>query len=171
MARSRMRGESCRLQPPVLEDLHAVQIALIQVLDTPADDRIDPKRAGLMLYAHRQAATNLNSTPGWKGKREQVEYNQPMRALETRDVATQFDLPRGVDLDLPPEAALQAAGQQADSPQKPKEHVRLARMPERAASQVDNYYHIPKKLGREMGYLEKTYRMARILFDMQQEHQ
>jgi hypothetical protein len=168
MARTRMRGESCRLQLPVLEDMHAVQIALTQVLDALADDRIDPKRAGLMLYALQQSATNLNSTPGWKGTREQVEYNQPMRALETSDVATQFDLPKGVDLDLPAEAALQAAEQQGDSPQKPKEHVRLARMPQRTASQADAFYHIPKKLGLEKGYDEETYHMARMLFDMQQ---
>lgn len=85
MARTRMRGESCRLQLPVLEDMHAVQIALTQVLDALADDRIDPKRAGLMLYALQQSATNLNSTPGWKGEREQVEFGQPLRALETSD--------------------------------------------------------------------------------------
>jgi hypothetical protein len=168
MARTRMRGESCRLQLPVLEDMHAVQIALTQVLDALADDRIDPKRAGLMLYALQQSATNLNSTPGWKGNREQVEYTQPMRALEVPDVATQYDLPKGVDLDLPPEAALQAAEQPADPSQTPKQHVRLARMPQRAASRVDNYYHIPKKLGREKGYDEETYETARMLFDIQE---
>jgi hypothetical protein len=168
MARTRMRGESCRLQLPVLEDMHAVQIALTQVLDALADDRIDPKRAGLMLYALQQAATNLNSTPGWKGERQQVEYAQPMRALEVPDVATQFDLPKGVDLELAPEAALQAAEQPSDPPQTPKQHARLARMPQRTASQADSYYHIPKKLGVQKGYDEETYETARLLFDLQQ---
>jgi hypothetical protein len=171
MAQARRRGESCRIQLPLVEDMHAVQISLMQVLDALADDRIDPKRAGLMLYALQQASTNLNSTPGWKGKRQQVDFSQPMRALEVPDVATQYDLPAGVDLTLPPEAALQAAEQQSDSPQKPKEHVRLARPPERAAHQVDNYYHIPKKLGPEKGREEWEYESARMLFDMQHEEE
>src|SRR5271167_1358114 len=61
-ARARLRGQSCRLQLPVLDDLHAVQASLMQVLDALADDRVDNKRAGLMLYALQQASTNLNST-------------------------------------------------------------------------------------------------------------
>jgi hypothetical protein len=166
MARTHMRGESCRLQLPVLEDMHAVQIALTQVLDGLADDRIDPKRAGLMLYALQQAATNLNSTPGWKGTREQVEYTQPMRALEVPDVATQYDLPKGVDLELPPEAALQAAEQLLDSRQKPKEHVRLARMPELEAAEIDNYYHIPKDPDAELSFDEMSYALNRMKKDL-----
>ena len=50
-ARARRRGEACRIQLPVVEDMHAVQVSLPQVLDALADDRIDHKRAGLMLYA------------------------------------------------------------------------------------------------------------------------
>jgi hypothetical protein len=38
----------------------------------------------------------------------------------------------------------------------------------REASQADNFYHIPKKLGLEKGYDEETDQMARMLFDMQQ---
>ena len=94
-ARALARGETCRLQLPVPEDMHAVQVALSQVLDALADDRIDPKRAGLMLYALQQASTNLNATPGWKGRREQVRYDEPQRALEAPDVAEQYDLPPG----------------------------------------------------------------------------
>ncbi len=166
-ARALARGETCRLQLPVPEDMHAVQVALSQVLDALADDRIDPKRAGLMLYALQQASTNLNATPGWKGRREQVRYDEPQRALEAPDVAELCDLPPGVALNLPPEAALQAAEQAAQPPQYAKEHVRLARMPERAVSRVDQYYHIPKKLGPEKGPDEWDYSAARMLLDMQ----
>jgi hypothetical protein len=35
MARARRRGEACRLQLPVLDDMHAVQASLMQVLDAP----------------------------------------------------------------------------------------------------------------------------------------
>src|SRR5215469_1903671 len=71
-ARARRRGEACRIQLPVVEDMHAVQVSLPQVLDALADDRIDHKRAGLMLYALQQAATALNCTPEWKGSRPEV---------------------------------------------------------------------------------------------------
>ena len=94
-----------------------------------------------------------------------------MRALEAPDVAAQYDLPAGVDLTLPPEAALQAAEQPSDPTQEPKEHVRLDRVPPRAVTEIDNYYHIPKKLGPEKGPDEGTYSMARMLFDMQQERE
>jgi hypothetical protein len=148
----------------VLEDMHAVQVALMQVLGALADDRIDYKRARLMLYALQQAATNLNSTPGWKGKREQVEPCQSLRALEAPDVAEQYDLPEGADLTLPPEAALQAAEQPSNLPETPKEHRHLARVPERAASQADQYFHIPKDPRRGMTHDEMAYTLSRMNF-------
>ena len=44
---------------PVLEDANAVQIALMQVIRAIADDKIDSKRAGLLLYALQTASFNL----------------------------------------------------------------------------------------------------------------
>jgi hypothetical protein len=119
-----------------------------------------------MLYALQQASTNLNCTPGWKGKREQVDYAQPLRAVEAPDVAAQYDLPAGVDLTLPPEAALQAAEQQSDPPQKVKKPRRLARIPERSESaedQEDKYFHIPKDPGEEISYEELSFTLSRGL--------
>ena len=86
-AQARRRGETCRIHLPVLEDMHAVQASLMQVLDALADDRIDHKRAGLMLYGLQLASTSLIGTPGWKGKREQVACAEPLRAIEAPDVA------------------------------------------------------------------------------------
>lgn len=34
-ARARLRGQSCRLQLPILDDMHAVRASLMQVLDAP----------------------------------------------------------------------------------------------------------------------------------------
>src|ERR1019366_9777489 len=99
MARALARGEACRIQLPVIEDMHAVQAALQQGLAALADDRIDPKRAGLMLYALQQAAANLNGTRKWKGSRPTVAADQPRRALEFPNFEQQYDLPLGVDLD------------------------------------------------------------------------
>src|SRR6516225_7796012 len=79
MAQARRRGEACRIQLPVVEDMHAVQVSLQQVLEALADDRIDHKRAGLMLYGLQQAAAMLNGQ--WKGSRPQVELDHPLRAL------------------------------------------------------------------------------------------
>jgi len=165
-AQARRRGETCRIHLPVLEDMHAVQSSLMQVLDALADDRIDHKRAGLMLYALQQASTNLIGTPGWKGKREQVEYAQPLRAIEAPDVAQQYDLPQGVDLELPPEAALQAAEQPAEPLERPKQRPRLARvpMPETSdESEYDKYFHIPKDPGEEVTFDEMSFELSRMM--------
>ena len=161
MARNRRRGDSCRFQLPVLDNMHAVLLSLQQVAEALADDRIDSKRAGLLLYTLQQTATALNSTPEWKGERPQAGPAQPMRAVEIPDVAQQFDLPQGVDLDLPPEAALDAAEQPVDPTAKPKEHVRLARMPSRAVTQADKYFHIPKDPSGEVTFDELAYELSR----------
>jgi hypothetical protein len=44
---------------PVLEDANAVQIAVQEVLTAVNDGRLDPRRAGLMLYGLNTAASNL----------------------------------------------------------------------------------------------------------------
>jgi hypothetical protein len=165
-AQARRRGETCRIHLPVLEDMHAVQNSLMQVLDALADDRIDHKRAGLMLYVLQQASTNLIGTPGWKGKREQVEYAQPLRAIEAPDVAQQYDLPQGVDLELPPEAALEAAEQPSEPLENPQERPRLARVPvpeAKAGSPRDNYFIIPKDPGAEVTMDEMKYQLSRAM--------
>jgi hypothetical protein len=109
MAQARRRGEACRIQLPVVEDMHAVQVSLQQVLDALADDRIDHKRAGLMLYALQQAATVLNCTPEWKGSRPQVELDHPLRAIAVPNLEEQYALPNDIDLEAPPEVAVAEA--------------------------------------------------------------
>src|SRR5208337_2198582 len=61
MARERARREPHRLVLPILEDMNAVHVALMQVLDAVAADQLDDKRAGLLLYGLQQASTNLRS--------------------------------------------------------------------------------------------------------------
>ena len=164
-AQARRRGETCRLHFPVLEDMHAVQASLTLVLDALADDRIDHKRAGLMLYTLQLASTSLMGTPGWKGKREQVASAEPLRAIEAPDVATQYDLPQGVDLDLPPGAALEATEQPSAAPEKPTEHRRLARVPVREASTESpraKYFIIPRDPGKEITMDEMEYQISRM---------
>ena len=48
------------LELPLLEDANAVQLAIMQVVDAIAQNRIDSKRAGLLLYALQTASVNLD---------------------------------------------------------------------------------------------------------------
>ena len=47
------------LRLPILEDRSAIQIALAQVLDALCSFRLDPRRAGLLLYALQIASQNV----------------------------------------------------------------------------------------------------------------
>jgi len=49
------------LELPPLEDADSIQIALMQVVDAILHNRIDTKRAGLVLYALQTASSNLAS--------------------------------------------------------------------------------------------------------------
>ena len=163
MARSRRNGESCRLHLPILDNMHAVQVALQQVGDALADDRIDYKRASGLLYMLQQAAANLNNTREWEGRRPQVEAAEPFRALEAPDVAEEYDLPANVDLALPPDVALAAAEQPPDATQKANEPRRLERVPEHAADEADQYFHIPKDPGEEVSQDELAFSLSRLM--------
>jgi len=113
--------------------MHAVQVSLQQVLDALADDRIDHKRAGLMLYGIQQAAAVLNSATEWKGSRPQVELDHPLRAIAVPELEEQYALPNDIDLEAPPDVAVAEAelkenlpaGQEITKPQ----HTRLERVP------------------------------------------
>lgn len=107
-AQARLHGDKRRFQMPVLDNMHAVQAGIQQVIDALADDRIDNRRAGLLLYALQQAAVSLKTTPGWLGQRPQVKADEPLRALEVNTLRDQYDLPFDVDLDAPPDVAAAA---------------------------------------------------------------
>src|SRR5271157_3145480 len=139
MARSRRNGESCRLHLPILDNMHAVQVAL------------------------QQAGANLNNTREWEGRRPQVEAAEPFRALEAPDLAEEYDLPANVDLALPPDAALAAAEQPPDATQKANEPRRLERVPEHAADEADQYFHIPKDPGEEVSQDELAFSLSRLM--------
>ena len=104
-ARARLHGDSRRFQMPVLDNMHAVQAGIQQVVDALADDRLDNRRAGLLLYALQQAAASLKTTPGWQGQRPQLEAEEPLRALEVRTLQNHYGLPFDTDLDAPPDIA------------------------------------------------------------------
>jgi len=55
-----------QLKLPPLEDRNSIQIALMQVVDALLDNRIDTKRAGLVLYALQTASSNLARGAGFE---------------------------------------------------------------------------------------------------------
>ena len=108
-ARSRSLGTNQAISVPFPEDMHAVQVSLYEVISGLASNSLDTKRAGLMLYALQQAATNLIHTPEWQGRCQQPESHQPLRALEFPAFEDQYQIPKGVDLEADPELAIEEA--------------------------------------------------------------
>jgi hypothetical protein len=70
---------------PVLEDANAIQVALIQVIRAIADNKIETKRAGLLLYALQTASFNL--------KRASLEPNMTDIVLDTSSLAQEITPP------------------------------------------------------------------------------
>lgn len=139
-ARHRLHGEPCRLQIPVLDNMHAVQAGLQQVVDALADNRIQNRRAALLLYALQQSATCLNSRPEWKGSRPEIEAGEPLCALEVSSLQDLYGLPFDTDLDAPPDvAAAQIDATVAlplESRPRQTEQPSLARVPARSDSPI-----------------------------------
>jgi len=59
---TRARSARVALDLPVLEDANSIQVALMQVMRLILGGQIDPKAAGLLLYALQTASSNLNRT-------------------------------------------------------------------------------------------------------------
>src|SRR5208283_4667980 len=57
IAQQRARQRPSRLELPPLEDLNAVQVAIMQVLDAITGDRIERHDAALVLYGLQQASS------------------------------------------------------------------------------------------------------------------
>ena len=101
-----------RPELPALEDMHAVQVALMQVLDGITTETLDLRRGALLLNGLRLAAVNLRAPSAWLLTRP-FEAN----SLDERVVASypgleyQFGLPQGLDLDAPPEELFPPAAQ------------------------------------------------------------
>src|SRR5271157_387598 len=103
MAQAQSQEKPWRPELPPLEDMHAVQVALMQVADGLAQNAVDPRRAGLLLYALQQAAANLRATTGWlMGSPFQVSFEKEGAVAEYPGLESEFGLPPRIDLDAPP---------------------------------------------------------------------
>jgi hypothetical protein len=59
---NRARRGRAALDLPVLEDANSIQVSLMQVMRLILSGQIDPKTAGLLLYALQTASSNLSRT-------------------------------------------------------------------------------------------------------------
>lgn len=76
----RKKRPEMKLYIPLLEDANAVQIAIQQVTEAIVEERIDTKRAGLLLFAFQTAACNLKNTDfePQKLREEMGELSEPL---------------------------------------------------------------------------------------------
>jgi len=104
MAQTQSQEKTWRPELPPLEDMHAVQVALMQVTDALAADAIDPRRAGLMLYALQQAASNISNTAAWlMPSRFEISSEDEGAVINYPGLESEFGLPPRIDLDAPPQ--------------------------------------------------------------------
>ena len=103
MAQAQSEEKPWRPELPPLEDMHAVQVALMQVANGLAQDAIEPRRAGLLLYALQQAASNLQATTGWlRGSPFQISTEKDGKVTSYPGLEAEFGLPARIELDAPP---------------------------------------------------------------------
>lgn len=105
-ARARARSERVFIQLPVLDDLHAVQVGVMQLAEAIAHGEIDHQSGRLMLSVLRLAASNLKSERGWRqrGPADTIGCDADIVG-EDPGFERKYGLPKGFDLSLPPEVA------------------------------------------------------------------
>ena len=102
MAQARARRERLPLQLPPLEDLYAVQVSIGQVLNAVLSGQLDKGLCGTVLYGLQQAATNLcRPMKVWEESRPFESGEQ----LTLPGLEEEFGLPKGIDVNTPPEQA------------------------------------------------------------------
>ena len=122
MARAIAQCQPYQLVLPPLEDMSAVQAALAHVTAALTAGLLERRRAGLLLYALQQAASNLRflaraqteaaanasttGAPPFSLVSGERVGEQPQRAVEEYpEFEAEFGLPSGLDLTIPPQVA------------------------------------------------------------------
>jgi hypothetical protein len=104
MARKRSQNERIFLTLPPLENMHAVQSALSQLVEAVAADMIDLKRAQFLLTALRHAASNFKNPKAWQPSAYVNDPEAPS-LNEYPDFEAEYGLPNDLNLASPPEVA------------------------------------------------------------------
>jgi len=143
MAKARATNTAWRLNLPPLEDLHAVQSSIMQVIDAVANGALDPHRGKLILYGLQQAGSNVRSLNSWlSNSRFAVSEFDDMRAIDYPGLEAEFGLPHHVDLDAPPEdvfppsPAVETTGDEPAPAKKPPTTVKKLTAAEEDAAKI-----------------------------------
>src|SRR5271165_787945 len=104
MAQARARSQRFDLRLPPLENMHAVQSALSQLMEALAADMIDPKRAHEIHSILRTAANNFKHPDAWKTSAYINDQSAPY-PNSYDEFEAEFGLPENLDLNAPPEVA------------------------------------------------------------------
>ncbi len=159
MARARAHGQRWRLDLPALEDMYSVQVSLMRVLEALADDQIETRRAGLILYGLQQAATNLRDAKAWDADCNRFETADDTDGLaETYDcMEEEFGLPEEAQVDdsqgwAYPTPEVVGVAQKSPAAESPANHKEVLAMPAKAPDEPDEPNHpvaaenvVPKK--------------------------
>src|SRR5438876_11740789 len=90
---------------PLLEDANSIQMAIQQVAEAVPEERIDNKRAGLLLFALQTAACNLKNTDFEpKQLRESPEQVSPAISEIVELLLREMDRPPDADMFKKPSA-------------------------------------------------------------------
>ena len=113
-AQARRHNQPYRLQLPALENLHAIQVAIGEILEAMADGQLDPKAGGIMLYGIQQATTvmlKIQDAAQWDDDEDDDddEAGRPLRVREFPAFEQHYGLPPNVSLEADPDLALQHA--------------------------------------------------------------
>ena len=136
MARAVAQREPYRLVLPILEDLNAVQVARMHVLDALVAGLLDRKLGGLLLYGLQQASSDLRAIKAAPCLAvPEGQEGAGIRAEDYPEFEEEFGLPPDVDLSKPPEvvfppaaSSLAVAAEDQPSPyrSKPFRHDEIA---------------------------------------------
>ena len=116
-AQARRHSRPYRLQLPALENLHAIQVAIGEILEAMAEGHLDPKAGGIMLYGIQQATTvmlKIQEAAEYADDEDDYdddedEARRPLRVREFPAFEQHYGLPPNVSLEADPDLALQHA--------------------------------------------------------------
>jgi hypothetical protein len=111
-ARARAHSERVIMRLPVLDDLHAVQIGVMQLAEAINHGEIDHRKGRLLLAVLRLAASNLKARAIWEQEAGEQDADLAGYVDEEAGFEKQYGLPDGFDLSVDPEVAFPPAEEQ-----------------------------------------------------------
>ncbi len=104
-ARARARSQRVSMQLPVLDDLHAVQVGMMQLGEAVRYGEIDHRTGRLLLAILRLAASNIKARDIWEREAEMQDGDVTQYVDEDDGFEEQYGLPEDFDLSVEPEVA------------------------------------------------------------------